>query len=430
MLENIKSIYFLKIVFSDITEKRQLQIVNYNKALQFKLEKNLIHYKILSGKYMIHETNTKVKIYNAYNDNLLFEGEYLNGKRNGKGKEYYDDGKLKYEGEYLNGKRNGKGKLYYKYGDLMFEGEYLNGNKTGKGKEYGYKGDLLYEGEYLNGKKWNGKGKINNYNGLLKYEIEYKNGKLWNVKQHNNQEIINVINEGKGLIQEYDQNNEIISFQCDYLNGERHGKMKAYYDNGKLKSEEDYQNGKRSGKVKRFYLDGKLKSEENYLNFKKNGVTKEYYDDGKLKAEKEYINDKIWNSKTFDQNNNIINELKEGKGYIKEYHDLTGKLIFEGEYLNGERNGKGKEYDAYNGKLIFEGEYLNGKRNGKGKEYYNNGKLRIEGVYLYNYKLKGKYYVNENLEYEGECRSPERQVCQVLAVTTVLTSRTWRWQLF
>ena len=30
---------------------------------------------------------------------------------------------------------------------------------------------------------------------------------------------------------------------------------------------------------------------------------------------------------------------------------------------NGERNGKGKEY--YNGKLIFEGEYLNGKRNGK-----------------------------------------------------------------
>ena len=30
-------------------------------------------------------------------------------------------------------------------------------------------------------------------------------------------------------------------------------------------------------------------------------------------------------------------------------------------YLNGKRNGKGKEYDS-NGKLIFEGEYLNGKR--------------------------------------------------------------------
>ena len=33
------------------------------------------------------------------------------------------------------------------------------------------------------------------------------------------------------------------------------------------------------------------------------------------------------------------------------------ELIFEGQYLNGEKNRKGKEYD-YNGKLIFEGEFL------------------------------------------------------------------------
>ena len=36
-----------------------------------------------------------------------------------------------------------------------------------------------------------------------------------------------------------------------------------------------------------------------------------------------------------------------------------GGLIFEGEYLNGEKNGKGKEYDEL-GTLIFEGEYQNG----------------------------------------------------------------------
>ena len=39
----------------------------------------------------------------------------------------------------------------------------------------------------------------------------------------------------------------------------------------------------------------------------------------------------------------------------------NGRLIFEGEYLNGKRNGKGKEYN-YFGKLEFEGEYLNGER--------------------------------------------------------------------
>ena len=39
---------------------------------------------------------------------------------------------------------------------------------------------------------------------------------------------------------------------------------------------------------------------------------------------------------------------------------------FEGDYLNGLKNGKGKEYDKH-GKLEFEGEYLNGLKNGKGK---------------------------------------------------------------
>ena len=55
----------------------------------------------------------------------------------------------------------------------------------------------------------------------------------------------------------------------------------------------------------------------------------------------------------------------------KKYND-NNKLIFEGEYLNGERNGKGKKYYDYG--LIFEGEYLNGKINGNGKEYNDNGK--------------------------------------------------------
>ena len=49
----------------------------------------------------------------------------------------------------------------------------------------------------------------------------------------------------------------------------------------------------------------------------------------------------------------------------KEYYD-NGKLKYKGEYLNGEKEGKGKEYYWNNGKLIFEGEYSNGKRNGKG----------------------------------------------------------------
>ena len=53
--------------------------------------------------------------------------------RNGKGKEYRKD-ILYFEGEYLNGKINGKGKEYYSKNQLKFEGEYLNG-KNGMGKD-------------------------------------------------------------------------------------------------------------------------------------------------------------------------------------------------------------------------------------------------------------------------------------------------------
>ena len=35
----------------------------------------------------------------------------------------------------------------------MYDGEYLNGLKNGKGKEYDYEGNLIFEGEYLNGKR-------------------------------------------------------------------------------------------------------------------------------------------------------------------------------------------------------------------------------------------------------------------------------------
>ena len=36
---------------------------------------------------------------------IIFEGEYLNGKINGKGKEYYVDGNLIFEGQYSNGNK-------------------------------------------------------------------------------------------------------------------------------------------------------------------------------------------------------------------------------------------------------------------------------------------------------------------------------------
>ena len=81
---------------------------------------------------------------------------------------------------------------------------------------------------------------------------------------------------------------------------------------------------------------------------------------------------------------NIEYELKNGTGKVKEYN-VNGKIIFEGEYLNGKKNEKGKEF--WNGNLEFEGEFLNGEKNGKGKEYNNKGELIYEGEYKNDKKI-------------------------------------------
>ena len=101
-----------------------------------------------------------------------------------------------------------------------------------------------------------------------------------------------------------------------------------------------------------------FKFEGGFLNGEKNGKVKEYYDNGKLKFEGDYLNGKIWNGKGFNIDGKTDFEIKEGNGKIKEYYDNNNDILkYEGEYLNG----KGKEY-YNNGKLLFEVEYLNGRR--------------------------------------------------------------------
>ena len=175
MLNKVKAKYFLKVLFSYVSKYKKLELAKYSKHLQNNLDRRLIHYKIFSERYILYEPDGKRKEYDAYSDVLRFEGEYLNGKRNGKGKEYNFCGSLLFEGEYLNGLKNGKGKEYHDNGKLKFEGEYLNGKRNGKGKDYYWDGELMFEGEFLNGKR-NGKGKEYDHDGNLIFEGEYLDG--------------------------------------------------------------------------------------------------------------------------------------------------------------------------------------------------------------------------------------------------------------
>ena len=255
MLKKIKSIFFLRKVFNYLDEKRKLNVIKYNKNLQNLINVNIINYKTLSKKIIIKEIcegKEKWKIYNAINNSLLFEGEYLKGI----GKEYKDDGKLLYDGEYLNGKRNGKGKTYDDNGKLIYEGEYLNGKQNGKGKVYYSDGKLMLEGEFLNGKKWN----------IKEYD---KNG-----------EIIHELKNGNGYMNSYNFF-DIKIFEGEYINGFKNGKGKEYYESGSIKFQGEFFYNLRNGDGKEFYENGKILSEGEYLFGKKWNV-KEYNEKGIL----------------------------------------------------------------------------------------------------------------------------------------------------
>ena len=112
-----------------------------------------------------------------------------------------------------------------------------------------------------------------------------------------------------------------------------------------MENEGEYKNGLRNGKCIEYNLEGKLEFEGEYLNGNRNGKGKEYSDNGELIFEGEYYFGFKWNGKI---KQNVI--------------ELFSETIYEGEYLNGQRNGKGKEYDFYNGSLIYEGIYVNGER--------------------------------------------------------------------
>ena len=87
--KTVKSSYIIQYIFSFITYRKKLEVVNNNKHFQNLFKINIEDYKKLSGKYVIFDKKGIGKEYKIGTNILTFEGTYLNGKRNGKGKEYY-----------------------------------------------------------------------------------------------------------------------------------------------------------------------------------------------------------------------------------------------------------------------------------------------------------------------------------------------------
>ena len=425
--KKIKSNNIIKLIFSFVFESNKLKIIKYNKKLQNILNIEIGNYFLWFDKGLTLDKNGNGQIISAHTFNIIFEGKYKNGKKNGKGKEYNKFGELIFEGEFRDNKRNGKGKEYNSSsGNVLFDGEYKNGKRHGKGIEYDYDKNIIFKGEYLNGKIWSGFGE-ENYDNFF-FKGEYKYGKKWKGKEYYH----------------YWGDDRKLHFEGEYIEGKK-WKGIFYYMNGNIKyngeildnkmwngilysynNKEKFEIKNGNGIIKEYFrnnYEGSLCFEVQILDGLKNGKGKEYFADdsnNKIKFEGEYKNGQKWNGIGYDINGQKQYELKDGSGYIFEYNNndslifegevikgiktgiakeyLYGKLLFEGFYLNGKRNGKGKLYDVNSDEsvLIYEGEFFDDKMQGKGIQY-SNGKIFQKGIFFKDCLIKGNIYTNKGI---------------------------------
>jgi len=357
MFSLIKSKYILAEIFDFLKVKQRLKLIVHNKNMQEKLDINNETYRQNCGKY-IELNGDRGKEYLNEDNILIFEGHYKNLKRNGQGKEIYKNGNIQFEGEYKEGKRwNGK---TYNFAGIE-EFEIING--TGNIREYNIYGIKIYEGDIVNG-----------------------------VKEGFGQEFF----EGK------------LEYEGIFVNGKRDVEGTEYYPSGKIEYQGGYKFGSRHGNGKEYELDENLKYEGNYVNGFWNGNGKEY-NCGMLAFSGIFKSGKRWDGVGYDNNGKKLYELDNGCGFVKEY-STEGILIFEGDFKNGVKYGKGKEYNS-DKKLIYEGNFINGKRSkGKGKDFTISGKLKYEGEFL-DGEWEGmgtEYEINGEVVFKGEFKKGKR----------------------
>ena len=157
--------------------------------------------------------------------NHIYRGDFLNGQRHGKGKDYRNNSK--YEGDFLKDKKCGKGKIVFDSGDT-YEGEFRDNKFNGYGHYVWFKNGHEYTGNYLNG-KFHG-------DGLYK----------WGKNEYYNGEYVNGVKEGEGEISYADGK----KFFVNFTNGKPNG-IGMFQDKEGNKCEVEFINGKINKKYKK-----------------------------------------------------------------------------------------------------------------------------------------------------------------------------------
>jgi len=94
------------------------------------------------------EAFTGIAKYYSKDESSIFEFPYKNGKKEGRGKEYYLNGKFKSDAFFIDGLLQGKSIGYYENGNLEYEENYKDGKLEGESTNYDENGNLTSKAIY------------------------------------------------------------------------------------------------------------------------------------------------------------------------------------------------------------------------------------------------------------------------------------------
>jgi len=175
------------------------------------------------------------------------------------------------------------------------------------------------------------------------------------------------------------------------------GYVKFFFPGGQLSSEGNMSGGKPNGYWKTYFENGNLKAEGNRLNFELDSVWKFYDDSARLLVSITYKTGKKNGLKTTYRqgettSENYIDDVKQGP---TTYYYPDGKVRLVINFINGLENGIARElapdgtvitYMEYKKGFLVSRERINrkdskGLKQGRWKYFYDNGTVKMEGVF-------------------------------------------------
>ncbi|RSK45994.1 toxin-antitoxin system YwqK family antitoxin [Hymenobacter perfusus] len=344
------------------------------------------------------------------NGQLASAGRYDHGKQVGRWQTFYASGKPSDEKTFdpATGELHGTLKDYDKDGRLLSELEYVQGRVT-KLTYFDAAGKPISQTAIA--KKGRTEVKGVRPDGAIRFTGAYTDGRMsgewrWFRRNGSLATVRNYLNGKQQGAEEFYASNGRVSQRNQYQDDQLDGFSQTYYQHGQLQRAGYYTAGEQQGTWKQYYPTGQLSEEYNLQSGALHGQTRSYTPGGKLTQERWLEYDRPLTITSFDSVGAVVDRLvvqPTTKAFTMHYpngkprvesgwlcYDYQGseKWLFPNgktettsEMDRGNRQGAYRSYHPFTGKLVEEGTYRDGKREGEWKYYYASGALHSKGTY-------------------------------------------------